>query len=137
MKVYLYEGLTAVALLSVAEAYFWSQSRSLTSNNGTQKIALLALYALIACISQYALSSKLKYSLPAALKANLLLAMLLSFGTTLLAFSIHQGIVKDAPEDVSSIAASSLKFFLTLGLATLGLRMIVAALVRLRRSVAP
>ena len=136
MKAYAYEVVTAIVLLGVVEVYFWSQSRSLTLDSTATRIALIALYALIACASQYAISSKLRYPLKGALKSNVLVAVILSLGVTVLAFSIHQGIVKGVPGDLPSIAAASVKFFLTIGLATLGLRMMVAALVRSRASAA-
>ncbi len=137
MKAYMYEIVTAIVLLGVVEVYLWSQSRTLILDSTATKIALITLYASIACASQYAISSRLRYPLQEALKANLLVAVIMSLGVTLLAFSIHRGIVKDVPEGLPSIAAAFVKFFLTIGLATLGLRIMVAALVRFRASASP
>jgi hypothetical protein len=134
MKAYVYEVATAVVLLGIVEIYLWSQSRDPMLDSAAAKYSLIALYVLIACASQYAISSWLKYRLQDALKANLLVAAIISLGVVALAFSVHPGIVKDVPRDVLSMAGAWVKFFSTIGLVTVGLRMIVAVLVRSRES---
>ena len=125
-KAYIYHIISAFALLATVEAYFWTQSRTLTYANSTMKAALIAVYFIVAIASQAAISSVLRLEVRDTLKANVLLAAIVSVGLTLLAIFVHQGLAHDLPPDWSSLAVMSLKFLMTIGFATLLLRVIVA-----------
>lgn len=127
-KAYIYEVVTAVLLLLVVETYFWTQGRTLILANASMKALLIGLYVALAALSQAVISSALRYGVRGALKTNVLVAVIVSGGLTLLGLSIHPGILKDVPADWTNAVIASLKFFGTIGLATFLLRIIVAAL---------
>lgn len=133
-RAYIYELLTALALLVVIEAYLWTQSRTLTFANTTTKVALIAAYLVFAIGSQAAVSSSLGLGLRDALKGNVLVAAIVSLVLTALALCTHPATLKDMPTGWVNALIGLLKFFVTIGLATMLLRMTVAIFsVRLAR----
>lgn len=124
---YIYEVATAVALLGVTECYLWTQSRISALEGPTTKATLIITYVVISVISQLAAASAARYRFRDALRMNLLVAAIVSVGMTFLAFSVHPAVLKDEPTGWTSALLASLKFFLTIGLATMVLRIMVAA----------
>ena len=125
---YLWEIVTATTLVGVVELYFWTQS-STGLQSETMKLFILAVYLAIALGSQYGLLSILKCGIKDALKGNALVALLVSAGVTLLSVLAYRGVAKDIPNQWFSISELSLKFVVTIGLATLLVRMLLAAVI--------
>ena len=125
-KGYLYELATPIVLLAVIEAYFWTQGRTWTFDDLTTKAFLIGLYGVLAVASQAVVSSSPGFGAADALKANLLTAAAISLGLTLLAFFVHPAVLKDVARDWLGAVGATLRFFVTVGLATVLLRMLVA-----------
>lgn len=127
-KAYIHEALTGVLLVGVAEAYLWTQGRTFLLDHAAAKIILFAFYVILSMGSQFALSWNLRIGLKDALKGSLLVAIVVSLGLTLLGFFVHAAVVKDIPAGWTNAAAVFIKFLVTIGMATLMLRTIVASI---------
>jgi hypothetical protein len=127
-KAYIYDGLTACVLLAIVEAYFWSQGRTFGLAGTSTKLLLAAAYLAVAIGSQVGISIALSSGPQVALKTNALVAILLGVGITFLGFTVHPGIFKDIPLHLTSVLVSVLKVAMTVGLATLLLRVLVAGI---------
>ncbi len=134
-KAYTYDLVTAIFLLGIIETYFWTQSRTFVVDSATTKILLIILYAVLAIASQAVISSALHLGVLDALKANALVACVLSVGLTLLVFSLHPAVLKDVQAGWANAIIASLKFLVTIGFGTLLVRMLVAGIsARVRRT---
>ena len=58
-------------------------------------------------------------------------------GAYILVFSVHRGVVKDIAIEWTSILVTSLKFFVTLGLATMAQKEVLVAAVAARKYARP
>jgi hypothetical protein len=137
MKIYACEVLSAAFLVGVIEAYFWTQSRTPEFENSSTKLLIVSTYVAVACISEFAVSFWLRPKMWNALKANALVAALISLGAAALVSSVHPGVIKDAYTGATSFFSTTVKFLVTIGLATGVLRMMVAGLVLRAASVKP
>lgn len=127
-KAYIYDGLTACVLLAIVETYFWSQGRTFALAGTATKLLLVGAYLAVAIGSQVGISIALSSGPQVALKTNAFVAILLGVGVTFLGFTVHPGVFKDIPFHLTSVLVSALKVVMTIGLATLLLRVLVAGI---------
>jgi len=118
-KVYIYEVITGASLVGVVEAYFWTQGRTFAFENAKARIALVALYIVLALGSQAALARSRKITLRDAIRSNLLVAVIVAAGLTALGFLFHPAVLKDVPANWANAVIVFGKFLATIGVATL------------------
>ncbi len=126
-KPYVWDVMTALALLATIETFFWTQSRT-GSDNDAVKVLLVSSYLTIAVASQGAICLVLRSGLLTVVKSNVMLAAIMSVGLAVLAFTTHPAVLKDAPTDWRGAVAASSKFFFTVGVVTMVVRTATAAI---------
>jgi hypothetical protein len=126
-QAHIYEVTTGALLVGVVEAYFWTQGRTSAFDNATTKIALVALYVVLAMGSQAALARSRKITLRDAIKGNLLVAVIVAVGLTALGFLLHPAVLKDVPANWANAVIVLGKLLATIGLATLILGILAAS----------
>lgn len=132
-KLYLWELVAALGLLATTEAYFWTQSRN-TSDSGAVKLLVVLLYVAVAVVSQRITCLVWRCPLSVVVKTNLFVAAMVSLGVTALPHTMHPAMLKGAGAGWRGAAAASLKFFSTVGVATMFLRIGTAASIHERAS---
>jgi len=115
---------STVLLVLVIEVYIWVEA-SLT-DSAVSKMVLIGLYGAVAVLSEYVATRSVGYGLGRAVTMNLLVAALISLWLVLSGLVFHPGLIKDVPATLASTSLSFFRFFCTIGLATILLRLLAA-----------